>query len=207
MVHAERAGDETLVLRGIALFASMLALGPTPADEAIERSERVAARAQGDRRTEAIVAGSLAPMYAMQGSFDHARELYRRERELLTELGPSIMASSTAIDGARVELLAGNLDLAEEQLRRDYTELTSLDETYYRATIAAWLARILFLRGDLAGADEYSQIALELAEEDDIDAQVRSRSGPGAAPGGRPRRSRACRWQSRPSPSQRGWPI
>jgi hypothetical protein len=112
-------------------------------------------------------------MYAMQGSFDHARELYRRERELLTDLGPSIMASSTAIDGARVELLAGNLDLAEEQLRRDYTELTSLDETYYRATIAAWLARTLLLRGDLSGADEYSQIALDLAEEDDIDAQVR----------------------------------
>jgi hypothetical protein len=37
------------------------------------------------------------------------------------------------------------------------------------------LARTLFLRGDLAGADEYSKIALELAEEDDIDAQVRSR--------------------------------
>ena len=114
-------------------------------------------------------------MYAMQGSFDRARELYRNERDLLTELGPSIMASSTAIDGARVELLAGNLDLAEEQLRRDYTELASLDETYYRATIAAWLGRTLFLRGDLSGAGEYSQIALDLAEEDDIDAQVRGR--------------------------------
>jgi tetratricopeptide (TPR) repeat protein len=175
MVHAEKAGDERLVLRGIALFVSMLALGPTPAEVAIERSERVAARAEDDRRTEAIVAGSLAPMYAMRGSFERARELYQRERELLTELGPSIMASSTAIDGARVELLAGNVELAEEQLRRDYAELASLDETYYRATIAVWLARTLFLRGDLAGADEYSKIALELAEEDDIDAQVRSR--------------------------------
>jgi len=175
IAHAEKAGDERLVLRGIALFASMSALGPTPAGVAIERSERLAARAEGDRRTEAIVAGSLAPMYAMQGLFDRARELYRRERELLTELGPSIMASSTAIDGARVELLAGNLDLAEDQLRRDYTELAALDETYYRATIAAWLARTLFLRGELAGADEYSRIALELAEEDDVDAQVRSR--------------------------------
>ena len=29
MVHAEKAGDERLVLRGIALFASMLASGPT----------------------------------------------------------------------------------------------------------------------------------------------------------------------------------
>ncbi len=173
MVHAEKAGDERLVLRGIALFASMLALGPTPAGEAIERSERIAARAQGDRRTEAIVAGSLAPMYAMRGSFDRARELYRQERELLTELGPSIMASSTAIEGAWVELLAGNLELAEEQLRRDYAELMSLDETYYRATIAGWLARTLFLRGDLAGASEYCQIALDLAEEDDVDVHVR----------------------------------
>jgi tetratricopeptide (TPR) repeat protein len=174
MVHAEKAGDERLVLRGIALFASMLALGPTRADLAIERCERVAARAQGDRRTEAIVAGSLAPMYAMQGSFDRARELYRRERELLTELGPSIMASSTSIDGVKVELLAGDLDLAEEQLRRDYAELTSLDETYYRSTIAVYLARVLFLRGDVTGAAQYSQIALDLAEDDDIDAQVRS---------------------------------
>ena len=154
ILHAERGGDERLTLRGIALYASMLALGPTPAGEAIERSERLAARAEGDRRTEAIVAGSLAPMYAMRGSFDRARELYRQARELLTELGPSIMASSTAIEGAWVELLAGNLELAEEQLRRDYAELTSLDETYYRATIAGWLARILFLRGDLAGAAE-----------------------------------------------------
>ena len=49
----------------------------------------------------------------------------------------------------------------------------ALDETYYRATIAGWLARILFLRGDLEGASEYSQIALDLAEEDDVDAHVR----------------------------------
>ena len=84
-----------------------------------------------------------------------ARELYRQARDLLTELGPSIMASSTAIEGAWVELLAGNLELAEEQLRRDYAELMSLDETYYRATIAGWLARILFLRGDLEGATEH----------------------------------------------------
>ena len=58
MVHAEKAGDERLVLRGIALFASMLALGPTPAGVAIERSERVAASRPGrsahggDRRRE-----------------------------------------------------------------------------------------------------------------------------------------------------------
>jgi class 3 adenylate cyclase/tetratricopeptide (TPR) repeat protein len=174
MVHAERAGDERLVLRGIAVIASMSALGPTRADEAIERSERVAVRARGDRRTEAMVAGSLAPMYAMRGSFDQARELYRRERDLLLELGPSIPASSTSIEGARVEVLAGNLDVAEQELRRDYAELLALGEMGLRATVAAMLARVLLLRGDLARATDYSTIAMDLAEEDDLDAQVRS---------------------------------
>jgi hypothetical protein len=84
------------------------------------------------------------------------------------------LASSTAIDGVKVEMLSGDLDLAEEQLRRDYAELTSLDETYYRSTIAGYLARVLFLQGDLSGAGEYSQIALDLADDDDIDAQIRS---------------------------------
>jgi tetratricopeptide (TPR) repeat protein len=176
ILHAESVGDERLVLRGIALYASMSALGPTPVGEAIERCGRIAARARDDRRTEAIVAGSLAPLYAMQGSFDEARVHYRRERDLLVELGPSHMASSTAIEGAKVELLAGDLQAAEELLRRDYAELEALDETYYRSTIAGLLARTLFLQGDLFGADRFSQIALDLADEDDVDAQVRSRS-------------------------------
>jgi len=176
MLHAEAAGDERLVLRGVALYASMSALGPTPAMEAIERCERMATRAQGDRRTEAIVAGSLAPLYAMQGAFEEARALYRRERELLVDLGPSIMASSTAFDAARVELFAGDLAAAERELRRDHAELETLKETYYRSTIAALLARVLFLKGDAAGADEFCRIAIDLADDDDIDAQVRSKT-------------------------------
>ena len=65
MLHAEMASDERLVLRGVACSPRCWRSVQTPADQAIEQCERVAARAEGDRRTEAIVAGSLAPMYAM----------------------------------------------------------------------------------------------------------------------------------------------
>ena len=54
--------------------------------------------------------------------------------------------------------------------------MAGLGETYYRSTIAGLLARTLFLGGDLQGADHFSQVALDLADEDDVDAQVRSRS-------------------------------
>ena len=85
------------------------------------RALRAASMAQvaGDRKSEAIILGVLAQVYAMQGDFARAREESERQRQMLAELGPSVTAMSTSIERARVESLAGDLAAAERELRAD----------------------------------------------------------------------------------------
>ena len=140
--HAEMAGDERLVLRGVALYASMSALGPTPVDEAIERCERMAVRAQVIAARRRSSPGSLRRVCDAGLVRSCPRALSARRG---TSCSSSVRASwprqrPSMVHGSSS---GGDLDLAEEQLRRDYSDSTALDETYYRSTIAGRLARIL----------------------------------------------------------------
>ena len=73
--HAQRAGDVRQERRAATAYAGAALLGPTNVDEAIARCE-VVPRADGRRPA----VGGEPPrdprgLYAMQGSFDHARDL------------------------------------------------------------------------------------------------------------------------------------
>ena len=116
--HAARAGDTRLEARNVSAYTFAARFGPTPVDEAIEYCERLASQGLGDRQAEGMVLCSLAQLRAMRGDFEPARELIRLGRTLLDDLGVVVLVAATAMDCARIELLAGDLRTAETTTRR-----------------------------------------------------------------------------------------
>jgi tetratricopeptide (TPR) repeat protein len=172
---ATRAGEDRLVRSGAAVYTTAAVLGSTPVDQAIERCEQILQRVHGARRSEAIVLGALARLRAMNGEFEAARDLYRREQEYLGSLGPSRELASTSLDSGLVEILAGDLDAAERELSRDDHELEALHETYFRSSVSAQLARVLLLAGRRNEADRHATVAQALTDEGDVDGAVQWR--------------------------------
>jgi ATP/maltotriose-dependent transcriptional regulator MalT len=91
---------------------------------------------------------------------------------MLADLGPGVVAASTSIDTAQVEILAGDLSAAEQALRRDDEALAAMGEQYVRSTVAGLLAKVLVLQGRMDEADEFAERTRELAAEDDVDPQI-----------------------------------
>jgi class 3 adenylate cyclase/tetratricopeptide (TPR) repeat protein len=176
IVHAERAGDQRLVRRGAAVYASAAVLGSTPVTEAMAECLRLVEQVRGDRRAEATIEGALAQLHAMRGDFDAARAAYGRGQEALRDLGASRDSASTSIESAKVELLAGDLARAEAELRRDYADLEAMGERYFRSTIAALLARVLALQDRVDEAEKFLDVTLEIGDPDDAELQVLLRS-------------------------------
>ncbi len=170
--HARLAGDTRLEARLTAAYTIGLCDGPTPVGEAIERCEEIAGRGLADRQAEALVLCSLAYLRSMQGDFDDARELYGRASDLLRDLGGAVLAASTSLASARVELLAGEPARAELELARDYEELAALGERYFLPLVAAHLAQAVQAQGRHAEAAKLAASARELADEDDVEAQA-----------------------------------
>ncbi len=170
--HAVRAGDLRLASRSAPAVAYVMVHGPTPVDEAIRQCEELLDGLRGDRRNEAIVLAALAQLKAMQGAFDEARDVYRRAKSILEELDTGLTARNTSIDSHRVELLAGDLAAAEAELRRDDAALAALGESYFRSTVTAVLANVLAAREELDEALGYSEIAEQLADDDDAWSQA-----------------------------------
>ena len=85
--------------------------------QAIARCELCIEQTTGtaSRRESCSVLGGL---YAMQGSFDHARSLVAKGRALLEELALDVEAARVDLEAWRVEMLAGDVDAAEREVRR-----------------------------------------------------------------------------------------
>ncbi|MFL6127681.1 MAG: adenylate/guanylate cyclase domain-containing protein [Mycobacteriales bacterium] len=176
MQHARRAGDARLEARNASAYTLAALYGPTPAAEAIEQCEQLAAQGLTDRQAEALVLCSLAQLRAMQGDFARARELLRSARTLLEDLGVIVLAAATAMHHARIELLGGDLGIAEAELRRAYDTLTGLGERYLLPPVAALLAQVVYAQGRADEAEEISRTAEELTAADDVEAQALWRS-------------------------------
>ena len=146
--------------------------GPTPVSDAIERCEEIAARGIADRQAEALILCSLAYLQGMQGDFAQARELYGRAAHLLRDLGGAVLAASTSLASARVELLAGEPSRAEQELVRDYEALAAMGERYFLPLVAAHLADAVQAQGRDSEAEQLAAAAQELADADDVEAQA-----------------------------------
>ena len=172
--RADAAGDTRQHLRASTLYALSALHGPTPATEAIDRCRQIVEDVAGDRRAEGLVTIVLGWLEAMRGDFDAARELARRGRAILDDLGTNVLAASTV--SSEIEMLAGDPAAAERDLRRDFDALTELGETYLRSTVAGDLAQAVYVQGRPDEALDLAALAEELAAEDDVISQVFWRS-------------------------------
>jgi len=169
---ARLADDHRMIARLSSSYVMALAEGPTPAPVAIERAEEVLAYGLVDRQAEAVALLTMAPLHAMSGDFDRARELATQGGELLRELGATVIAARTSDVSSRIELLAGDPEAAEARLRADFELLTAMDENYVRPNIAALLSKALLELGRTEEAEEFAALAAEIASPDDVEAQA-----------------------------------
>ncbi len=172
VTHAARAGDRRLASRAAVAAATISLAGPTPAAEVVGRCEHLLKQVAGDRKGEATILAVIAVAQAMLGRYEEARTLHRRANSILAELGRSVTASSTSIEGSRIETLAGDPAAAEALLRADDAALEAIGERYFRSTVAALLANALEAQGKLDDVDRYASLSADLADEDDTTSQV-----------------------------------
>jgi len=176
IAHARLAGNERLVAKVGGIFSINALYGSTPVPLAIAQCNQLIADGLSDRQVECNVMCTLAQLKAMNGEIDAARDLYRRARAMLRDLGRGVFAASTGLDVARVELHGGNLALAEREVHADYEFLAKTGETYFLSTIAALLSRVV---RDLGRDDEalaFSKTAEAATAADDIESQALWRS-------------------------------
>ena len=119
VAHATRAGDKRLASRAAAGYATIARAGSMTAAEVARRCGPLLDQVSGDRKAEAVILGVIAVAEAMQGRFDRARDLHTRAKMILGELGRSVVAASTSIEGSRIEMLAGDAVRAEALLAAD----------------------------------------------------------------------------------------
>ena len=170
MTHARLAADDRIIARNATGLSSSTLLGPTPVPQAIDLCERMISDGLSDRQAESKILCTLAQLRAMNGEFDQARELYRRGRGMLRDLGHGLNAASTGIDILLVELLAGDLAAAEREVMSDYDFLSRAGETFYLSTMAALLSRVVRDQGREEEALALSRIAEASAAADDVDS-------------------------------------
>ncbi len=169
---ASQIGDTRLAASGAVGYSTSVLLGVTPVSEALPRSEQLVEEVRGDRKAEAVILSAVAQLHAMEGRFDLARDLYGQSEQLLVDLGPSLTGSSIALESSRVEMLAGNPEAAEQVLRRDYVQLEALGERYFRSSLAGFLAQALWRLDRFDEAEQFTNVAEELSDPDDVWSQV-----------------------------------
>ena len=169
-----RAGDEHFEeSRIVDLLCTSLLWGPTPADAAIERCERMLADAEGNPVMTANVASSLAGLHAMRGDFESARRRARTAETIFLELGLQLaFAGLTQVTGP-LELLAGDAAAAERELRRGLEILQPRDSDGVQRAL---LAEALFRQSRYDEAAECVRVAAEKDAEGIVLNQVTWRS-------------------------------
>ena len=174
--HARLAGNTRLVGRNASLLSLTALFGPTPVPQAIEQCEGLLADGLGNRRIESSIMCKLAQLKAMNGELAAARDLYRRGRATLRDLGQGVFTAATGLDLARVELHGGDLAHAETEVRADYDFLAGMGERFYLSTMAALLSRLVRDQGRDEEALELSKAAEAATASDDIESQALWRS-------------------------------
>jgi len=176
VVHARRAGNRRYETRAASGYAQSALFGPTPVPEAIRRCRELLSEVESDRRTTAFIQAALAQLTAMDDRIEEGRALLAESAARLAELGSNVLASSSSIDSARIEILAGELAAAERLLRRDHDALTRMGERYLLASVDGLLARVLYVLDRFDEADQLSRSVRAIAMDDDADAQALWRS-------------------------------
>ncbi|MEN3343286.1 MAG: hypothetical protein V7644_2690, partial [Actinomycetota bacterium] len=168
---ARRAGDGREERTNATSYALAACWGPTPVPEAIARCEAVIEQVSESRLARGWVTCILGYLHAMQEDFDRARELCREGRAAIGEIDKTWYVAWASMFAARVEMLAGEPAAAEQELRRASELLGGMGERYLRSSVTALLARAISAQGRLDEAYSLTELAEELAGEDDVESQ------------------------------------
>src|SRR6185312_1932020 len=182
MSRAEHAWERALEFSERGNFAAQKAesvswllvsaiFGPLPVEEGIARC-RAFYEVADDPATRAFCCVEQAPLEAMRGKFERARELLADGKRGLEELGLSVWAANTAQEAFAVEMLAGNPAGAAAVLRESYETLEQMGERGFLSTVAGSLAQALCALGADDEAERYSRACEAAAAPDDVSAQV-----------------------------------
>jgi class 3 adenylate cyclase/tetratricopeptide (TPR) repeat protein len=174
--HARRAGDRREEASLVGNLALSLLYGPTPAPDAIRRCEQLLEDAKGYRSQEAGIASALAALYAMQGDFEQARELWKRSQAIYEELALRFRRALRSLIPAAIEMLAGDPETAVGMLRWGYDALEKMGAKGARSTLAAYLADALCAQGQYDEAERFTKISEEIAAGEDVVTQIVWRS-------------------------------
>jgi class 3 adenylate cyclase/tetratricopeptide (TPR) repeat protein len=169
---AVRVGDARELSQIRYGLARAAALGPMPADKAVERCRRILDEAVGDRYTEAVTANALAYLDAIHGRFEDARALAAHSRKIVQELGLVIARAVLDAWAGEVEMLAGDPVEAERLWQASYTTLEELGEKGNLSTIAAFLAEALYAQGRVDEAERLTEVSEASASQDDLMSHI-----------------------------------
>ena len=173
---ARRVGQERAATEALSCLISILADGPTPAEDAIRRLEAILAQADDSPRVQSAALGGLSWLYAIRGRFEEARAADARSRALPLEVGSTVGWAVPSTRTARIELLAGDAGAAERVAREGYEVLHEMGEKAALSVVALELARALYLQGRASEADRFIHAGEAAGARDDIFLQVEWRT-------------------------------
>jgi class 3 adenylate cyclase/tetratricopeptide (TPR) repeat protein len=173
LVHATRAGDQQTRTRILPGLAGAIQTGPTPADAGIARLRELLADVKPGRATAAAVeAWAIAVLEAMRGNADEGRRLSAHARAVFEEFGQVSRTVDLGLYAGRVELFGDDPQAAEQLLRRSHAALIEMGDKTMLATVAAELAECLYMQERFDEAMTEADRSAELADPDDVEAQV-----------------------------------
>ncbi|HEU4979174.1 MAG TPA: adenylate/guanylate cyclase domain-containing protein [Solirubrobacteraceae bacterium] len=177
IAHADQAGNRREALEGLTWVAAAVWLGPTPAEEGIERCRAVFDRAHGDRKAMATALFAQGALQAGLGRSEEAADLFARARALLEEVAVPVWAAGALTQAvAWAFLLDGRPELAEQELRRGYETLREIGEVSFLSTVCGILAEAIYAQGRYEEAETFTRESEEAAGAEDAYSQVIWRS-------------------------------
>jgi DNA-binding SARP family transcriptional activator/tetratricopeptide (TPR) repeat protein len=174
--YARRCGIYREQAGGLWGLAAALLVGPVPVATGIARCEQLLQGREELRVGDVGVLGTLARLRAMQGQFDHGRQMIAQGRELMESLGHTRPLVATMWWRGEFELLAGEPAAAEAALNEARQHAAASGMLSTGATIAELLARALLWLGRDTEAEAMVDEARAGAPSDSLEAQARWRS-------------------------------
>src|SRR5712691_3875164 len=168
LVHATRAGDESMMRELPGFIATGYYYGPTPVEEALRWHETQSGFEQHFPQLMSFRGG----LEAMRGRFQEARALHARARARSDELGSQTWSVAQAERRWETEMFAGDFVAAERESRWGCEMLEQMGEKGWLSTLAGELAQALCALGRFDEAEEWSRKSEQLGASDDVVTQM-----------------------------------
>ena len=175
LAHARSARDQLEVEENVEWLAVGLALGPTPAPEALGRIEPLLEDAGEDRFLEATLCSLRGSLTAISGRGEEAEESFARARRALDGRDLHRNGYFAIHLGIAAPALSHKAGVEREQ-RAGCDALEEMGEKTMYSTVAAMFSRTLFAEGRYDEAERYTRTSEAAAHPNDVLSHIFWRS-------------------------------